>query len=206
MRAHLALAPPTSQPCPAHHYHDHLRGGFACFCVFVVSPATHIDGRLRGVHAAGVAVGPAALFVLRGLVCLQCNVKLPKLVPCGTCKLKFCKSCQDTHCCIGRLPLPRGVAEASTSAGGGGRGSSVSKGVFFGSGSMSEGAGAGGGRFTPQAHTRWELGGAIGDDWEALFIEVREKRETGRGGKGGQIEAEDGGGGAELLCREGGGG
>lgn len=146
--------------------------------LFVVSPATNVTAVWCGFHAAGVAVGPAALFVLRGLVCLQCNVKLPKLVPCGTCKLKFCKSCQITHCCIGRLPLPRGVAEASSSVGGGGRGSSVSKGVFFGSGSKSEGAGAGGGRFTPEHHPRWELGSAIGDDWEALFSEVREERET----------------------------
>ena len=28
--------------------------------------------------------------------------------------------------------------------------------------------------------TRWELGSAIGDDWEGLFSEVRERRRVGR--------------------------
>lgn len=105
-------------------------------------------------------MGPAALFVLRGLVCLQCNVKLPRRAGCATCKLTFCKSCQVDHFCVGKLNLPRGVAETAGDGSGGG-GAKTTDGRKGGKGSSgSEGS------------TRWELGSAIGDDWEALFSEV----------------------------------
>lgn len=124
-----------------------------------------------------MAVGPAALYVLRGLVCLQCNLKLPRPERCGTCKLTFCKSCRGSHFCVGKLNLPRGVAEIGEGDGGGrtrpGGGDS---------GSRSAGSGGVGGRARLESTTLWELGSAIGDDWEELFSEVR--REQGRGEAG----------------------
>ncbi|CAM9846313.1 unnamed protein product [Ectocarpus sp. 12 AP-2014] len=115
---------------------------------------------------ASVAVGPAALYVLRGLVCLQCNLKLPRPEQCGTCKLTFCKSCRGSHFCVGKLNLPRGVAEIGEGSGGG-----RTRPERGGSGSRSTGSGGGGGRARLESATLWELGGAIGDDWEELFSE-----------------------------------
>eukprot|EP00752_Nemacystus_decipiens_P016447 g14702.t1 len=139
---------------------------------------------------AGVAVGPATAFVLRGLVCLQCNVKLPRAAACGTCKRTFCKLCQGDHFCVGKLNLPRGVAEAcgagasddTKPAGGGGLlGVESRSSDGAGRGSRSGGRGGGGGRdgSRPQSLTRWELGSAIGDDWEGLFSEGNANAQCG---------------------------
>lgn len=156
----------------------------------VISPVFRLRCRgghsvLHGATRPGVAVGPAALFVLRGLVCLQCNVKLPKPGPCGTCKLTFCGLCQKDHFCIGKLNLPRGVAEAVGDGGGAGRakaGPGGTRGSYDG-GDRRDGRGGrrgAEGETGAGSNTRWELGSAIGDDWEALFSEVR----GGRSGEG----------------------
>lgn len=139
--------------------------GFSCFAC------------LHGAAAASIAVGPAALYVLRGLVCLQCNLKLPRPERCGTCKLTFCKSCRGSHFCVGKLNLPRGVAEIGEGGGGGRTGWGGG-----GSGSRSAGSGGGGGRARLESATLWELGSAIGDDWEDLFFEVMGERRRGEEG------------------------
>ncbi|CAM9411737.1 unnamed protein product [Scytosiphon promiscuus] len=141
----------------------------------------------------GIAMGPAALFVLRGLVCLQCNVKLPKPGPCGTCKLTFCSSCQKDHFCIGRLNLPRGVAEAVGDGGGVGGANAGASGARGSSGGGGRGDGASAwrgeeGEAGAGINTRWELGSAIGDDWEALFSE------SNVNARGGAALGSDGGG------------
>eukprot|EP00903_Cladosiphon_okamuranus_P009321 g8891.t1 len=146
---------------------------------------------------AGVAVGPATVFVLRGLVCLQCNVKLPRAAPCGRCKLTFCNTCQGDHFCVGKLNLPRGVAEACGDAGA----NAGSTGVPPGGESMRGNSDAGGGSrgggtdgSRPESLTRWELGNAIGDDWEGLFSEGISNGRGGGASRGGVDEETSEGG------------
>lgn len=86
-------------------------------------------------------------------------MKLARPAPCGTCKLSFCSSCLQKHFCLGQLDLPRGVAEAAD-------GSSAKPAV-------AKGASSRGGRRDSGRRGLWELGSAIGDDWEALFTQVR---------------------------------
>lgn len=100
----------------------------------------------------------------------QCNVKLSKPFPCDTCRMTFCKSCQGKkHFCIGKLDLPRGVPLSSSSAGT----------ISTGTGTVpGDGGQRGPGRMVRREsdgrrNTLWELGSAIGDDWEALFEKVK---------------------------------
>ncbi|CAM9488739.1 unnamed protein product [Choristocarpus tenellus] len=70
---------------------------------------------------AGVNVGSAALHVLRGVVCLQCNSKQPKPKKCRICMLTFCKSCMGiNHFCRKSSTklsiLPSEVSESDHSA------------------------------------------------------------------------------------------
>lgn len=66
---------------------------------------------------------------------------------------------------MGKLDLPRGVAESASRADGGGAGAAAKGGGPGGTASRSS--------RSPHGGTRWELGSAIGDNWEALFSEVR---------------------------------
>lgn len=98
--------------------------------------------------------------------------------------MTFCKSCQGKkHFCIGKLDLPRGVPLSSSSAGT----------VGIGAGTVVTAKG-GAGRLVRREsdgrrNTLWELGSAIGDDWEALFEKVKYVPRTYLGGAlGGDVK------------------
>ncbi|CAM9310431.1 unnamed protein product [Discosporangium mesarthrocarpum] len=114
---------------------------------------------------AGMSTGPAALQVIRGLICLQCNSKLAKPRGCRNCGLTFCKSCMGTnHFCIRvngqRKTNPRPLAAQMYSVPG------QSTGELTGRTNKRSNLS---GHSRQGEETRDVLGGTLKDGWQALF-------------------------------------